>query len=125
MRICPQCGGPITGEEAVVASKALTCERCSWTGMSEHAILVDDALTGTKGFQSQLEQLYVGMAQQVAPIIGKLLIETGLVYGPNGKDKAEDKRRVQFLARVLQGSTRGAVQGIASAIAQEMDHGRN
>ena len=65
------------------------------------------------------------MAQQVAPHIGKLLIETGMVAKPEGVNPEEDQKRVQFLAKVLQGSTRGAIQGIAGVIAEEINHGRN
>lgn len=125
MRICPQCGGPFPDDEVIIASKEMTCPRCRWTGTSEGTILIDENVTGMEDFQSQLEKLYVGLAQQVAPVIGKLLIESGMVLAPTGLDEKEDKRRIEFLARVLQGSTRGTVQGIASVIAEEMNRGRN
>lgn len=126
MRVCPRCSGPFSGKDgAILASKELYCDRCSWEGSSAETIIVDDALANLDGFQGQLELLYVGLAKQISPLIGKLLIETGMVVGPDGESMEKDQQRIHFLARVLEGSTRGAIQGIASTIAEEMNHGGN
>lgn len=126
MNICPQCGNPFSDDDLVVSTdKSMYCDRCHWQGTADQLIHVDDALTGVENFQSQLELLYRGMAQNVAPHIGKLLIETGLVLKPDSSHAEEDKRRVEFLAKVLQGATRGAIEGMASVIAEEINHGRN
>lgn len=125
MRICPKCGGPLIDGDTIVAHRDMSCDRCGWLGSSESTILVDDSLANTSGFQTQLEQLYVGLAHEVAPNIGKLLIENGLVLSPNDSEGAERDRRIQFLAKVLQGATSGIVRGIAGVIAEEMNHGRN
>lgn len=125
MQICPQCGRPISIDGTILAPKELNCDRCGWAGVSTESVIVDDSLANLGGFQSQLEKLYVGLAEEVAPVLGKLLIQTGMILAPRGVDSAEDKSRIQFLAKVLQGATRGTIEGLARTIKEEMDHGRN
>jgi len=121
MNICPQCAYAFSENFHVVASKQLHCKRCDWEGDSRETIFVADSQLNIKKHQEQLELLYKRLATEVAPKIGTILIETSMVIGPNGKDAEVDKERIRFLAKVLQGGTRGCIEGIAKTIASEVN----
>ena len=120
MNVCPQCGSAIEIETTLTASKIVECERCGWSGSSKETVYVDDLSAGIKTTQTQLEIVYQRLAREVAPTVGRILIETGMVIAPDAKDVEEDKRRVQFLAKVLEGSTKGTIAGIAKTVKEEM-----
>lgn len=120
MNICPQCANAFMEGSNIVASKQLRCESCGWEGESRETIFVDESQFDIKKHQEQLESLYRRLAAEVSPIIGTILIQTGMVTGPDGKDNKMDWERTQFLAKVLQGATRGCISGIAQTIAGEV-----
>lgn len=120
MNICPQCAYAFMEDPAVLSSKQLRCENCGWEGDSRETIFIDDSQLDIKKHQEQLETLYKRLATEVSPAIGMILIETKMVTSPDGIDEKVDWERTQFLAKVLQGATRGCIGGIARAIAEEV-----
>lgn len=126
MIICPQCGGPLAVDKTIdYVGKEMSCERCQWAGEAKEGLFVDETQAKIPEYQAEIERLYKALAQHVAPTVGKLLIETGLVRGPDGKDKQVDAMRIQFLAKVLEGSTRGTIEGIAKVLKEEAGYVRN
>lgn len=123
MLICPRCGYPNEQNELVEATRDAECTRCTWNGSSTELIYLDNKIAGVQGFQARMERFYVNMATMVAPLIGKLLLEEGLIPNPKDVDGNERDERIQLTARVLQATTNGAVQSAVSAITTEMRDG--
>lgn len=123
MLICPRCGFPSEQDEVIQAPREATCRRCTWKGESQELIYLDDRLAGVQQFQAKMERFYVGMATMVGPLIGKLLLDESLIESPRDVEGDERERRIVVIARVLQAATNGAVQGVVTALSEEMSHG--
>lgn len=123
MLICPRCGVPRSEPTISMDSKQVKCARCTWSGTSEELLFIPDEKCNTEVFQGQLEKFYVAMATGISPLIGKLLLDCGLIERPKGMESPADKHRIEFIARTLQAATNGAVQAIIAAMVEEMNDG--
>lgn len=122
MNICPKCGFAIEVNSPLDSNPDVSCSRCSWYGGLKDTIWVSEHLIDKENAVKQLEGLYVDLANEVSPIIGKILFRRGLVNKPTG-DPEKDKNLIQFVAKIAQGATRGAIQGITSVIVKEISGG--
>lgn len=123
MLICPRCGYPNEQNELIEAPRDAKCSRCTWEGRSQELIYLDDNKAGVADFQGRMERFYVNMATMVAPLIGKLLLDEGLIPSPKDVEGDERDERIKLVARILQATTNAAVQGAVSAMAKEMNDG--
>lgn len=70
------------GKAHVISDRLVNCSRCEWFGNSTELLTVDPGrVTNPQVF----DELFIFLAEQVAPVIGRKLLQLGLV--PQGTPK--------------------------------------
>lgn len=107
MVVCPRCAYPHPGDIRIIAERDVVCSRCDWKGPSSSLLLVDDdKIVDPRVF----DQFYTFLHKEVAPVVGRALIQLGVVSG--GRSSAE----VMHLARVLRDFTSAGLEAIVKRV---------
>ena len=105
MVICPQCGYPYESEAVTISVRDVTCANCAWGGLSSELITAPEEAP-----VAEMQALYKWLGEELAPVLGKKMVELGLLQ------PSHEKANVVKIARVLKGGTRGAFQGVISTL---------
>lgn len=94
MVVCPRCGYPYMGEAHVISEREVSCSRCEWSGNSADLLNVDPSrITNPQVF----DELFVFLAEQVGPVIGRKLLQLGLVQLGTHKETAVNLSKILHL----------------------------
>lgn len=107
MVICPHCAYPYTGGSEIIAERDVVCTRCDWTGSSSKLLIVDDdRVMDPRAF----DQLYFFLHKEVAPIVGRTLIQLGMASSESTPDN------MKFLGEVLRDYTSAGFEVLIKGI---------
>lgn len=105
--ICPHCAYPYTGDARIVSEREVICVRCDWKGPSSKLLIVDDDnIVDPRVF----DKLYFAMHKEVAPAVGKLLIQLGIIQ------RGSSPEHLKHLAEVLRDFSSAGFEAIVRKV---------